>query len=80
MVWKRVQYGGPYEGQKPQAKVCGQDDSITPGIQADGRALLNCRLRLLREEPHTQKTAEAAVGLGTDNGKRSQEPELAMED
>ena len=44
------------------------------------KALLNCRLRILREEPHTQKTAEAAVGLGTDNGKRSQESELAMED
>ncbi|KAL2000160.1 hypothetical protein VTN02DRAFT_3473 [Thermoascus thermophilus] len=31
------------------------------------------RIRLLREEPHTQKVAEAAVGLGTDNGTRSQE-------
>lgn len=40
----------------------------------------NYRIRLLREEPYTQKTAEAAVGLGTDNGKRSQENELAMED
>lgn len=26
------------------------------------------RIRLLREEPHSQKLAEAAVGLGTDNG------------
>jgi len=26
------------------------------------------RIRLLREEPHSQKIAEAAVGLGTDNG------------
>jgi bud site selection protein 20 len=26
------------------------------------------RIRLLREEPHTQKIAEAAVGLRTDNG------------
>ncbi|CAK45727.1 uncharacterized protein An08g10540 [Aspergillus niger] len=31
------------------------------------------RLRILREEAHTQKAAEAAVGLGTDNGVRSQE-------
>jgi bud site selection protein 20 len=38
------------------------------------------RLRLLREDPHTQKIAEAAVGLGTDNGKRPQEFEIAMED
>lgn len=32
---------------------------------------------MLREEPHSQKAAEAAVGLGTDNGKRS---EKAQED
>lgn len=30
------------------------------------------RLRLLREEPHSQKAAEAAVGLGTDNGVRTE--------
>jgi bud site selection protein 20 len=28
------------------------------------------RLRILREDPQTQQTAEAAVGLGVDNGKR----------
>lgn len=28
------------------------------------------RLRSLREEPYTQKEAEAAVGLRTDNGRR----------
>ncbi|EAS36372.3 bud site selection protein 20 [Coccidioides immitis RS] len=28
------------------------------------------RIRLLKEEPHTQKLAEAAVGLTSDNGKR----------
>lgn len=65
---------------KNHKRRSGQDVFITPGIQADGRALLDCRLRLLREEPHTQKAAEAAVGLGTDNGKRSQEPKLAIED
>ncbi|MCJ1249447.1 Bud site selection protein 20 [Trapelia coarctata] len=27
------------------------------------------RVRLLKEEPHSQKAAEAAVGLYTDNGK-----------
>lgn len=30
------------------------------------------RLKALKEGPYTQKDAEAAVGLGTDNGKRSQ--------
>lgn len=29
------------------------------------------RLRALRAEPYTQKEAEAAVGLRTDNGTRS---------
>ncbi|KAF2814252.1 uncharacterized protein BDZ99DRAFT_495771 [Mytilinidion resinicola] len=29
------------------------------------------RVKALREEPHTQKAAEAAVGIGTDNGKRT---------
>ncbi|OCL01925.1 hypothetical protein AOQ84DRAFT_255171, partial [Glonium stellatum] len=29
------------------------------------------RLRQLREEPHTQKESEAAIGLSTDNGKRT---------
>lgn len=28
------------------------------------------RLRMLQETPYTQKEAEAAAGLGTDNGKR----------
>ncbi len=31
------------------------------------------RLRALRAEPYTQKEAEAAVGLRTDNGTRSNE-------
>ncbi|KAK2734799.1 Bud site selection protein 20 [Myotisia sp. PD_48] len=29
------------------------------------------RIRLLREEPHSQKIAEAAVGIGVDNGTRT---------
>jgi bud site selection protein 20 len=29
------------------------------------------RLRQLREEPHTQKESEAAIGLSTDNGKHT---------
>jgi bud site selection protein 20 len=35
---------------------------------------------MLREEPHSQKIAEAAVGLGTDNGLRQQETVVDMED
>jgi bud site selection protein 20 len=31
----------------------------------------NRRLRQLRDEPYSQKEAEAAAGLGTDNGKRT---------
>ncbi|KAL4892677.1 hypothetical protein BDV59DRAFT_202425 [Aspergillus ambiguus] len=38
------------------------------------------RIRLLQEEPYNQKAAEAAVGLGTDNGSRSQEAVDRMED
>lgn len=38
------------------------------------------RLRLLREEPHSQKIAEAAVGLTTDNGpRRGDSDEMAMD-
>ncbi|BCS24424.1 putative C2H2 finger domain protein [Aspergillus puulaauensis] len=38
------------------------------------------RVRLLREEPHSQKIAEAAVGLTTDNGERPQEgDDMAMD-
>ncbi|PGH00323.1 hypothetical protein AJ79_08254 [Helicocarpus griseus UAMH5409] len=32
------------------------------------------RLRILKEEPHSQKIAEAAIGLGTDNGTRQAQP------
>lgn len=35
------------------------------------------RLRQLREEPYTQKEAEAAVGLGTDNGPAGRRVEEA---
>ena len=30
----------------------------------------HCRLRALKTEPYTQKEAEAAIGLTTDNGSR----------
>ncbi|KAJ5769865.1 uncharacterized protein N7511_001916 [Penicillium nucicola] len=39
------------------------------------------RLKILKEEPHSQELAERAIGLGvTDNGKRSKENPDAMED
>lgn len=35
---------------------------------------LTCsRLRILKEEPHTQRIAEAAIGLGVDNGTRTRQ-------
>ena len=36
------------------------------------------RVRQLKEETHSQKLAEAAVGLGTDNGQKSSK--MAMEE
>ncbi|KAJ5679794.1 Zinc finger protein bud20 [Penicillium macrosclerotiorum] len=39
------------------------------------------RIRLLREEPHSQRLAEAAVGIGApDNGKRPQDENVEMQD
>jgi bud site selection protein 20 len=37
------------------------------------------RLRLLREDPHTQRTAETAVGLGVDNGKPEQTSNMELD-
>ena len=34
------------------------------------------RVRQLKDEPYTQKEAEAAVGLTTDNGRRLEEREM----
>lgn len=40
-----------------------------------------CRLKILREEPHSQRIAEAAVGLGAaDNGKRPADDNVEMKD
>ena len=33
--------------------------------------LCSPRVRLLKEEPHSQRTAEEAVGLGIENGSRT---------
>jgi len=38
------------------------------------------RLRALRSKPYTQKEAEAAVGLRTDNGTRSTTLDTTIED
>lgn len=34
------------------------------------------RVRQLRDEPYSQKEAEAAVGLTTDNGRKTREEEM----
>jgi bud site selection protein 20 len=34
------------------------------------RTLTSCRVKALKDEPYTQKEAEAAIGLRTDNGSR----------
>ena len=39
--------------------------------QKDKELTLGYRLKLLKEEPYTQKEADAAAGLGTDNGIRA---------
>lgn len=38
------------------------------------------RVRQLQEEPHSQKIAEAAVGLGVENGKKKEDDAVEMED
>jgi bud site selection protein 20 len=44
-----------------------------------------CRVKALKDEPYTQKEAEAAIGLRTDNGPRqaakdcTQDVEVEME-
>lgn len=37
------------------------------------------RVRILKEEPHSQKTAEAVVGQGTDNGRRERTTVMEVE-
>lgn len=38
------------------------------------------RVRFLREEPYSQKEAEAAVGLRTDNGTRNSSKIMKLEE
>lgn len=38
------------------------------------QTLTRHRVKQLREEPYSQKEAEAAIGLTTDNGKRTAAP------
>ncbi|KAF1987624.1 zinc finger-containing protein [Aulographum hederae CBS 113979] len=35
------------------------------------------RVKQLQEEPHTQKEADAAIGLTTDNGKRQKDADMS---
>ena len=39
-----------------------------------------CRVRLLKGQPYTQKEADAAVGLGTDNGRGIEKPQHSQAD
>lgn len=49
---------------KPHKRRCGQTWHFARTVK-----LMNGRVRQLRDDPYTQKSAEAAVGLTTDNGK-----------
>ncbi|KAK5151733.1 hypothetical protein BJ546DRAFT_970247 [Cryomyces antarcticus] len=67
---------------------CAKWFESAPNLEAHERGKPHKRrVRQLREEPYTQKEAEAAVGLGTDNGKRAasamevvEEPAAGTED
>lgn len=55
--------------------------SNTKSVLSDDVSLLIAvRLRLLRDEPYSQKEAEAAVGLSTDNGIRNKEKAADVEE
>lgn len=48
-------------------------------LRTPQKANLFFRVRQLKEEPYSQKEAEAATGLTTDNGRRKEEDyELEM--
>lgn len=44
-----------------------------------GQRLTIFRVKQLREEPYSQKEAEAAIGLTTNNGTRTTAPTAPME-
>ncbi|KAF2259980.1 hypothetical protein CC78DRAFT_473972 [Lojkania enalia] len=53
-------------------KECAKWFESEPNFEAHQKGKVHKRrLRQLREEPYTQKEAEAAIGLRTDNGKRA---------
>lgn len=62
----------------PRANRTRDGEYFASGLACSSDAhLLSYRVRQLREEPYSQKEAEAAVGLTTDNGKRE---DLAMDE
>lgn len=75
MVCGRGQFHITCKGQKSQAKVrCAVFEVLATGRELTVRP----RVKQLKEEPHTQKTADAAVGLWTDNGQ-SRTEDMAVE-
>lgn len=65
----------------PRAKTTSGGESVPTCLLSPSLtsyALL--RLRILREEPHSQLLAERAIGLGlVDNGKREENPDEMKE-
>ena len=47
---------------------------------SESARLTHHRVRQLKEEPYSQKEAEAAVGITVDNGKRATEEEMVDAD
>jgi hypothetical protein len=70
VVRERVQYEGAHKGQEPQATVSLATNQ--PYLAASLTFFFPLKsVRQLQDEPHSQRIAEAAVGIGApDNGKR----------
>lgn len=60
------------KGKTTREGQFGDGFDIFGGLRQKTDFRVYCRVRILREETYTQKDAEAAVGLGVDNGTRSQ--------
>lgn len=81
MVRNRGHPRRPQEGKTAQEKVRTPrvENGIAKGLSKLTHLLLQ-RVKQLKEEPYSQKEAEAAVGLRTDNGKpeKAQNEDVAM--
>lgn len=85
MVRERAQHGCPSERQHSQEKVQhynalqwhDNDIEIYATMNLSGSD--NHRVKALKDAPYTQKEAEAAIGLRTDNGPRQTAKENAQD-